>query len=258
MIVGTFARHPAAAIVAGLGVVLAAIYVLWTYQRMFTGPDAAELAGMPDLRRPGDGGSSRRCSPLMVVFGFVPGPALDLVRPPASVTLEQVGVPDVPAAHRLEEGATVTDFVAPTIDWAALSPVVIVLLAAVVGVLVEAFVPARVRRTVQLALALAALAGAARRGRRAVERRRGDRRHASCSAVPCWSTARRSSCRRTIALLALVALLIIADRTETGEDAFAPERRRRAGLATTRSSRAARACSRPRSTRWCCSPPAAC
>ena len=34
-----------------------------------------------------------------------------------------------------------TDFVAPTVDWAALSPVVIVLLAAVVGVLVEAFVP---------------------------------------------------------------------------------------------------------------------
>ena len=40
-----------------------------------------------------------------------------------------------------------TTFTAPAVDWAALSPVLIVLLAAVVGVLVEAFVPARVRRT---------------------------------------------------------------------------------------------------------------
>ncbi|NUU18006.1 NADH-quinone oxidoreductase subunit M [Cellulomonas humilata] len=97
VLVGTFARHPAAAIVASLGVVLAAIYVLWTYQRMFTGPVRPELADMPDA-------VSREkwvVAPLlalMVVFGFVPGPALDLVRPPASVTLEQVGVQDVPAA----------------------------------------------------------------------------------------------------------------------------------------------------------------
>ena len=101
---------------------------------------------------------------LMLVFGFLPGPALDLVRPPATVTLDQVGVQDVPVAatsHVTDERERpVTDFIAPTIDWAALSPVVIVLLAAVVGVLVEAFVPARVRRTVQLSLAIAALAGA--------------------------------------------------------------------------------------------------
>ncbi|MEZ0448083.1 NADH-quinone oxidoreductase subunit M [Cellulomonas sp. ICMP 17802] len=97
VIVGTFARHPAAAIVATLGVVLAAIYVLWTYQRIFTGPVRPELAAMPDA-------VTREkwvVAPLlglMVVFGFVPGPALDLVRPPASVTLEQVGVQDVPTA----------------------------------------------------------------------------------------------------------------------------------------------------------------
>ena len=33
----------------------------------------------------------------MLIFGFVPRPALDLVSPPATVTLEQVGVTDVPA-----------------------------------------------------------------------------------------------------------------------------------------------------------------
>jgi NADH-quinone oxidoreductase subunit M len=34
----------------------------------------------------------------MVVLGFVPGPALNLVRPPAHQTLQQVHVQDVPAA----------------------------------------------------------------------------------------------------------------------------------------------------------------
>ena len=114
-----------------------------------------------------------------------------------------------------------TDFVAPTVDWAALSPVVIVLLAAVVGVLVEAFVPARVRRTVQLTLAVAALAGAI------------------IAVAALWSGVEETGgtvvlggsllvdgptlvLQATIALLALVSLLIIADRTETGEDAFAP------------------------------------
>src|SRR6478735_5486010 len=97
VLVGTFARHPAASIIASLGVVLAAVYVLWTYQRVFTGPVRPELADMKDLV------SRERwvVAPLlglMVVFGFVPGPALDLVRPPATVTLDQVGVQDVPVA----------------------------------------------------------------------------------------------------------------------------------------------------------------
>lgn len=113
------------------------------------------------------------------------------------------------------------EFVAPTVDWAALSPVVIVLLAAVVGVLVEAFVPATARRTVQLTLAVAALAGAV------------------VAVAALWNGVEETGgtvvlggsllvdgptlvLQATIALLALVSLLIIADRTETGEDAFAP------------------------------------
>jgi NADH-quinone oxidoreductase subunit N len=112
-------------------------------------------------------------------------------------------------------------FTAPTIDWGALSPVVIVLGAAIVGVLVEAFVPARARRTVQLGLALLATAGAL------------------VAVALLWSGVKDTGGTTvlggsllvdgptlvlwgTIALLALVSLLIIADRTETGEDAFAP------------------------------------
>ena len=94
VIVGTFARHPAAAVVATLGVVLAAVYVLWLYQRVFTGPSRPELVATPDL------GARERwvvgpLVALMLVLGFVPGPALDLVRPPAQESIAQLGVDDV-------------------------------------------------------------------------------------------------------------------------------------------------------------------
>ncbi|QTE29121.1 NADH-quinone oxidoreductase subunit M [Pengzhenrongella sicca] len=97
VLIGTFARSQPAAIVAVFGVVLAAIYILLTYQRIFTGPVQDELADTRDL-------SARELwvvgplIALLLVFGFYPAPALDLVREPASVTLELVGVDDVPAA----------------------------------------------------------------------------------------------------------------------------------------------------------------
>ena len=85
--------NPAAAVVATLGVVLAAVYVLWTYQRVFTGPVRPGLETMRDV-----GGRERwAVAPLvvlMLVLGFVPGQALDLVRPPAELTLEAVGEQD--------------------------------------------------------------------------------------------------------------------------------------------------------------------
>ena len=102
VLVGTFAANKPAAVVATLGVVLAALYVLLTYQRIFTGPVRPELAVTPDL-------SARETwvvGPLiaaLLVLGFYPAPALDLVRDPARVTLQQVGVedaaPTVPAAE---------------------------------------------------------------------------------------------------------------------------------------------------------------
>jgi NADH-quinone oxidoreductase subunit M len=100
VLVGTFARSGPAAVVAVLGVVLAALYVLLTYQRVFTGPVRSELATTPDL-------SARErwaVAPLialMVVFGFAPAPMVDLVREPSFVTLDQVGVDDRPAPDLL-------------------------------------------------------------------------------------------------------------------------------------------------------------
>jgi len=61
------------------------------------------------------------------------------------------GVSEVLASTVLPGG--VGTFVAPTVDWSAVLPVGAVLAAAVLGVLVEAFVPRSARRYVQLAVA---------------------------------------------------------------------------------------------------------
>src|SRR6478609_9561128 len=90
VLVGTFGTNRAAAVVATLGVVLAAVYVLWTYQRLFTGPVRGDLAGTRDI-----GGRERWVvGPLiaiMLVLGFYPAPALRLVDEPAAQTVEHVG-----------------------------------------------------------------------------------------------------------------------------------------------------------------------
>ncbi|MBW0255605.1 NADH-quinone oxidoreductase subunit M [Cellulomonas sp. PS-H5] len=90
VLVGSFGTNRAAAVVAALGVVLAAIYVLWTYQRVFTGPVRGDLAGTRDI-----GGRERWVvGPLiaiMLVLGFYPAPALRLVDEPAAQTVVHVG-----------------------------------------------------------------------------------------------------------------------------------------------------------------------
>ncbi|OLT49384.1 NADH-quinone oxidoreductase subunit M [Cellulosimicrobium sp. CUA-896] len=95
VLVGTFARSPWAALVAVLGVVLAALYVLLTYQRVFTGGVRPGLEELPDL------GAREKwvVAPLVVlllVLGFYPAPALQLVDEPGEVTV----------SHLVETGAT--------------------------------------------------------------------------------------------------------------------------------------------------------
>ena len=112
-------------------------------------------------------------------------------------------------------------FVAPEIAWAQLAPVLIVLAAAVIGVLVEAFVPQRSRRAVQLTLALLAMSGAVV----AVAALWGGVRETGGTVVLGGSMLIDGPAlvlQGVLAVLGLVSLLVIADRTESGEDAFAP------------------------------------
>ncbi|MBD5785572.1 NADH-quinone oxidoreductase subunit M [Cellulosimicrobium terreum] len=100
VLVGTFATSHWAALVAVLGVVLAALYVLLTYQRIFTGPTREGLEQLPDL------GAREKwvVAPLialLLVLGLYPAPALDLVREPAEVTMSDLapaGVVDPPSS----------------------------------------------------------------------------------------------------------------------------------------------------------------
>ncbi|MDF2848172.1 MAG: NADH-quinone oxidoreductase subunit [Oerskovia sp.] len=100
VLVGTFSRNHPAALVAVLGVVLAALYVLLTYQKVFTGKAPHDLVGTPDL------GAREKwvVAPLVVallVLGFYPAPALDLVREPADATMTAVGVENPPTTPDL-------------------------------------------------------------------------------------------------------------------------------------------------------------
>lgn len=119
-------------------------------------------------------------------------------------------------------------FVAPTVDWLYLVPILVVLGAGVVGVLVEAFVPARVRRTTQVVLALLATAAAfaaivvlwrdpAVQGDPTTGTY-GVRVLGGSMVIDPFGLAVQG----TVVLLALLAILVIADRTSTGQDAFAP------------------------------------
>lgn len=81
--------------VAVTGIVLAAIYVLWMYQRTMTGPTPPEVEETKDA-------SVREVvavAPIMValvLFGFYPAPLLDVANPTVESLLSHVGVSDDP------------------------------------------------------------------------------------------------------------------------------------------------------------------
>ncbi|MGS2588506.1 NADH-quinone oxidoreductase subunit M [Streptomyces hebeiensis] len=89
VLVGTFSRYPVIGIIATLGIVLAALYVLVLYQRTMTGPVKAEIRTMPDLR-------VRELvvvAPLIALLlflGVYPKPLTQIVDPAVEHTLSDV------------------------------------------------------------------------------------------------------------------------------------------------------------------------
>jgi NADH-quinone oxidoreductase subunit M len=98
VLVGTFQRYQVAAVLATLGIILAALYILLMYQRMMTGPRPESAAGTADM-------SHRErwvVAPLIAVFlvlGFYPKPVLDVINPAVARTLHYVGVTDPAPTH---------------------------------------------------------------------------------------------------------------------------------------------------------------
>ena len=130
VLVGSFPREPVYTIIATVGIVFAALYVLWVYQQTMQGPvrgravldaldrgsdrsghDAPDQAGGPGAmidpaiaaRRAGSGFpdlSPREITVLVplilaiLLLGFFPGPVLDVVNPSVAATMTEVGLTD--------------------------------------------------------------------------------------------------------------------------------------------------------------------
>ncbi|WP_433800487.1 NADH-quinone oxidoreductase subunit M [Actinomycetospora sp. CA-084318] len=127
VLIGSWPREPVYTVIATVGIIFAALYVLWVYQRTMTGPlrgeavvgggpgaaTARALAGGPGFsdtvdtdppdatRRARFGDLSGReigvLAPLVLLIfllGFFPQPLLDVINPAVSATMSEVGVAD--------------------------------------------------------------------------------------------------------------------------------------------------------------------
>ena len=118
VLLGAFPRQPVFTVIATVGIVFAALYMLWVYQRTMTGPlrgagvvgagpGAASTAefGLDEPRaeapraRFGDLGRLELAvlTPLVALvlaLGFLPGPVLSVIDPAVTATLSEVGLAD--------------------------------------------------------------------------------------------------------------------------------------------------------------------
>jgi len=128
VLLGAWPREPVYTVIATVGIIFAALYVLWVFQRTMTGPLRGEavLGGGPGaasaaaLSEPTDGGLADMLeddatargrarfgdltgreigvlAPLVLLIfllGFFPQPVLDIINPAVSATMSEVGVAD--------------------------------------------------------------------------------------------------------------------------------------------------------------------
>jgi NADH-quinone oxidoreductase subunit M len=90
VLLGSYLTLPGWAIVAAFGVVLAAVYLLWAYQRMFTGPVTE-----PENEKLVDLSWRERAiliplAILIVFLGVYPKPALDRIEPSVDLILDRI------------------------------------------------------------------------------------------------------------------------------------------------------------------------
>jgi NADH-quinone oxidoreductase subunit M len=112
VLIGSYSSLQVFAIIAAGGVILAAIYLLWAYERVFTGePDKEENKILKDL----SGREIAILAPLvvlMLVLGLYPKVLLDRTAPSTEAVLDRIeAVTDyeVPEPGRLEDVFTVAE-----------------------------------------------------------------------------------------------------------------------------------------------------
>jgi NADH-quinone oxidoreductase subunit M len=88
-LLGTFVVHRPYAVIASAGVILAAVYMLWAFQRVFTGEPTGENASIRDIDRR----EMVTLAPLLALslfLGIYPKPLLDRVEPSVKALIEHV------------------------------------------------------------------------------------------------------------------------------------------------------------------------
>ena len=102
ILIGTFETYPWAAVLAAFGVIFAALYLLWAYQRMFHGPVEGKSAEVTDLS-PREIGVVAPLIALMVGIGLYPQPLYERVNP----SVEQVIADIEPFTEAVESDGSI-------------------------------------------------------------------------------------------------------------------------------------------------------
>ncbi|MGH3839937.1 MAG: NADH-quinone oxidoreductase subunit M, partial [Pseudonocardiaceae bacterium] len=113
VLIGSYPRQPVFAIIATAGIILAALYVLWVYQRVMQGPvrGAAVVGAGPGTATAPEVSAQRARArfpdlsirevavlaplvALILLLGFFPQPVLNVISPSVGATLTEVGLSD--------------------------------------------------------------------------------------------------------------------------------------------------------------------
>ncbi|MBO0801955.1 MAG: NADH-quinone oxidoreductase subunit M [Nocardiopsaceae bacterium] len=98
VLAGTFSRYKVAGSFAVVGIILAAIYILWMVQRTTHGPVSESVASFRDLRAR-ELWAVMPLIALIVAMGVYPKPVLDVINPAVKATMSQVHVTNPVPAH---------------------------------------------------------------------------------------------------------------------------------------------------------------
>jgi NADH-quinone oxidoreductase subunit M len=97
VLIGTFTVHPAYAVVATVGIILAATYVLWMFQRVAQGDLNPTLLEVPAMHKDISLREKVVVAPLILLLlflGFYPKPVTDVINPAVQATMQDVGTTD--------------------------------------------------------------------------------------------------------------------------------------------------------------------
>lgn len=106
VLIGTFTVHKTYAVIATLGIILAAAYVLWMVQRTTQGTLNPALTEVPAMQKDITLREKIVVAPLVVlllILGFYPKPVTDVINPAVEATMQDVGTTD-PAPTAVANG----------------------------------------------------------------------------------------------------------------------------------------------------------